>query len=112
MKRDVSGSVHRTRWITAGLLLLPAGCQTDQPPAERYRDMALQSAYEIGQVELSCPDAMPRITSGEAVQPPDGTQAIQVPQLEYTVDVAGCGATRTYLIVCREDGSGCAPTAQ
>ncbi|MGE3294593.1 MAG: hypothetical protein AB7I59_15620 [Geminicoccaceae bacterium] len=81
-------------------------------PTERYRDMALQSAYEIGQVEMSCPEATPRITSGEAVQPPDGTQAVQIPQLEYTVDVAGCEATRTYLIVCREDGGGCAPTAQ
>jgi hypothetical protein len=93
-------------------MLLLAGCQSHEPAAERYRDMALQSAYEIGQVEMSCPDATPRINSREAVQPPDGTQAISVPQLEYTVEVMGCGETRTYLVVCREDGSGCAPTAQ
>lgn len=108
----MSSSAYRTRGLAAGALLALAGCQDPEPPAKRYRDMALQSAYEIGQVELSCPDATPTITSSETVQPTAGTQSFQAPQLEYTIDVAGCGATRTYLIACRQDGGGCAPTAQ
>lgn len=107
----MSGSAHRTTRVTAGTLLFLAGCQSHETPTERYRDMALQSAYEIGQVEMSCPEATPTITSGETVQPPVDTQDFQAPQLEYTVDVAGCGTTRTYLVVCREDGGGCAPAA-
>lgn len=95
--------------LTAGLLL--AGCAAQEPAAERYREQALQSAYEIGQVEMSCPEATPSMTSSQTVQPKADPQGLGLPQHEYTVDVAGCGASRTYLIVCREDGSGCAPAA-
>lgn len=100
-------------WRTAPLaLLFLAGCRGPESAAERFRDMALQSAYEIGQIEMDCPQATPTITSSAAMQPKADPQAFAVPQLEYTVDVAGCGATRTYLIMCREDGGGCAPTGR
>ena len=59
---------------------------------------------------MSCPDATPSMTSSQTVQKAD-PQGLALPQHEYTVAVAGCGASRTYLIVCREDGSGCAPAA-
>lgn len=105
----MSGSAHRTTRVTAGALLLVAGCQSHDTPTERYRDTALQSAYEIGQIEMDCPEATPTITSGERFEAPPDPPAFRASQLDYTVEVAGCGASRTYLIVCREDGGGCAP---
>ena len=53
-----------------GVILLLAGCAADEPAAERYRGDALQAAYEIGQVQMSCPDATPMITSISAARPP------------------------------------------
>lgn len=106
----MSDPTRRTAGLAAAALLTLAGCQGQEPAAERYREKALQSAYEIGQVQMSCPDATPSMTSSQTVQKAD-PQGLALPQHEYTVAVAGCGASRTYLIVCREDGSGCAPAA-
>lgn len=104
---------QRMRKMWAGFLagLLLAGCVAREPAADRYREQALQAAYEIGQIQMSCPDATPTVTSSEIVQPQGDLGTVQPPQREYTIDVAGCGADRTYLIVCRENGSGCAPAA-
>jgi hypothetical protein len=93
-----------------GLLL--AGCAAQEPATEHYRERALQAAYEIGQIQMSCPSATPSVTSSQTVRPQADSETFQSAQHEYTIDVAGCGADRTYLIVCREDGSGCAPAAQ
>ena len=93
-------------------LLVLAGCAA-QPEAERYREQALQAAYEIGQVQMSCPEATPTITSSQTAQPPpNDAQTNQAAQFIYTANVAGCGENREYLIVCREDGNGCTPTAR
>lgn len=96
--------------FSAALLLV--GCAGQESAAERYRQQVLQAAYEIGQIQMSCPDATPTITSSETVEPPADPQTFQPPGREYTINVAGCGADRTYLVVCREDGSGCAPAAE
>lgn len=112
----VAGSQRQSRRLgrkRSGLLaaLLLAGCAAPEPAAERDREQALQAAYEIGQIQLSCPDATPSLTSSEIVQPGGDSGTLQPHRREYTIDVAGCGAQRTYLIVCREDGGGCAPAA-
>jgi hypothetical protein len=109
---NVSGGTGLVRWRVAGAVLVMSGCQSHEPAAEHYRDIALQSAYEVGQVEMVCPEATPTVTSSEAMPPTADTPAFQALQLEYTVAVEGCGSTRTYLILCREDGSGCAPAPQ
>lgn len=105
--------IQRVRKMRAGLLggLLLAGCAAQEPAGERYREQALQAAYEIGQIQMSCPEATPTVTSSEIVQPRADSGTLQPARREYTIDVAGCGADRTYLIVCREDGGGCAPAA-
>ena len=93
--------------------LLRAGCAAQEQATDRYREQALQAAYEIGQVQMSCPEATPTISSSETIQPPaNDAQAYPGLQLVYTTNVAGCGASRQYVIVCREDGSGCAPAAR
>ena len=72
---------------------------------------APQSAYGIGQIQMSCPQATPTITSSQTVEAPAGdAQAGQDSQFVFTAGVAGCGASREYLIVGREGGSGCAPS--
>jgi hypothetical protein len=86
-----------------GLLML-AGCQSkDSADAA-----ALQTAFELGQIEMSCPEATPTITSREVVQPVDAN-APTVARVDYTVSVAGCGESRVYSVTCADSGGSCSP---
>lgn len=92
--------------------ILVAGC-TAQPPAERLREQALQAAYEIGQVQMACPDATPTITSTQLVEPTaGGAPGASGREFIYTANVAGCGDTREYVINCHEGDGVCSPSAR
>ena len=93
------------RYAIALALLALGACRGPEPAAERYREQALQAAYEAGQIELSCPEATPRVTAQQVTQPPGALGR----RFTYTVEVAGCGGDTELLIVCTEDGAPCAP---
>ena len=86
-----------------GLLIL-AGCQSK----DSADGAALQTAYELGQIEMSCPGATPTITSREVVQPVDAN-APTAARVGYTVSVAGCGESRQYSVTCADGGGPCSP---
>lgn len=94
------------------IAVLLAGCAA-QPAAERLREQALQAAYEMGQVQMACPDATPTITSTQLVEPPaGGVPGASGREFIYTANVAGCGDTREYVINCHEDDGACSPSAR
>ena len=86
-------------------LLILAGCEGSERAVEGHREEALQAAYGTGQIELSCPQATPRITSQQVVQAANAAAR----RFGFAVDVAGCGGETGLLIVCGEGSAPCAP---
>ena len=86
----------------AGLVV--AGCQTDAQILAAEQATATQAATRRGQFEMSCPKAAGTILSSNLLQPVvwGGLE-----RAEYTVGVEGCGARRTYIVVCQLGSPAC-----
>ena len=90
-------------------LLTVAGCVSQTQFLNNMQPAAVQNAEARGRFELNCPNATATVLSREVVQP-----ALQGPfigaglqRAEYTVGVAGCGARKTFVVICPEEGDGC-----
>jgi len=88
----------------SALLLVLAGCASDQQMLGNDQDNALQVAVRRGQFEMSCPNATGTVLSSNILQPVlwNGLE-----RAEYTVGVAGCGQKATYIAVCQIGSSSC-----
>jgi len=90
-------------------LLTVAGCVSQTQLLNNMQPMAVQNAETRGRFELNCPSATATVLSREVVQPvlegPFVGGGLQ--RAEYTVGVAGCGARKTFVVICPEEGDGC-----
>lgn len=91
--------------VAVGALL---GCATQQQMLASKQSMAMQTAANRGQFEMSCPQATPVLLSNEMTQPAiRGPWGGGIERAEYTIGVEGCGQRRTYVVVCPEGGDSC-----
>ncbi|MQM35915.1 MAG: hypothetical protein CRU72_16245 [Candidatus Accumulibacter phosphatis] len=86
------------------MLLVLAGCASDQQMLANDQDNALRVAVRRGQFEMSCANAAGTVLSSNILQPVlwNGLE-----RAEYTVGVAGCGKKATYIAVCQLGSSTC-----
>jgi hypothetical protein len=100
----------RPYWL---LGLIPAlgvsACVSQAQFLDNMQPMAMQNAEVRGRFELNCPAATATVLSREVVQPvlqgPFIGPGIQ--RAEYTIGIAGCGARKTFVVICPEEGDGC-----
>ena len=101
--------VRRFSLLTLAATLAVSGCVSQAQFLNNMQPMAIQNAENRGRFELNCPNATATVLSREVVQPvlegPFVGAGIQ--RAEYTVGVAGCGARKTFVVICREEGDGC-----
>jgi len=85
------------------------GCVSQNQFLNNMQPMAVQNAENRGRFELNCPNATATVLSREVVQPvlegPFVGAGLQ--RAEYTVGVAGCGARKTFVVICPDGGDGC-----
>ena len=98
----MGSSMRMITGVAAVAPMVLGGCQS----GENADAAALQTAYELGQIEMSCPEATPTITSRDPVQPVD-PNAQPAPRVDYTVNVSGCGESRVYVVTCADGGGPC-----
>jgi len=91
------------------LTLAASGCVSQAQFLNNMQPAAIQNAEARGRFELNCPNATATVLSREVVQPvlegPFVGGGLQ--RAEYTVGVAGCGARKTFVVICPEEGDGC-----
>jgi len=98
----------RTWCAMLAVALILDACATQSELLNQSAPMAMHTAVVRGKFEMNCPEATAEILSQEVVEP-----AIQRPmlggvqRLEYTVGVSGCGARKTFVVICPEGGEGC-----
>ena len=101
--------VRRLSLVVLALGLTAAGCVSEAQFLNNMQPAAIQNAEARGRFELNCPNATATVLSREVVQPvlqgPFIGAGIQ--RAEYTVGVAGCGARKTFVVICPEEGDGC-----
>ncbi len=95
--------------VVLAVMLAASGCVSQAQFLNNMQPAAIQNAEARGRFELNCPSATATVLSREVVQP-----VIQGPfvggglqRAEYTVGVAGCGARKTFVVICPEEGDGC-----
>lgn len=92
------------------LLLILCGCKSQQQMLDEMQANAIQVAKERGKFELNCPDATAQVLSKEMIQSEvRAPRLAPPPRAQYTVGVSGCDKRATYMVVCAEGGTGCAP---
>jgi len=101
--------VRRFSIVVLALTLAASGCVSQAQFLNNMQPAAVQNAEARGRFELNCPSATATVLSREVVQPalegPFVGAGIQ--RAEYTVGVAGCGARKTFVVICPEEGDGC-----
>jgi uncharacterized protein (DUF2147 family) len=99
-------------WILLALIVvISAGCATQQQFLQNKQDMAVQTVLSRAQFEMNCPEATPVIISKEVVQPAiQGPWANGIWRAEYTIGVTGCGKRATFVVICPQGGEGCYST--
>jgi hypothetical protein len=100
---------RRLSIVVLALTLIASGCVSQAQFLNNMQPAAIQNAEARGRFELNCPSATATVLSREVVQPvlegPFVGAGIQ--RAEYTVGVAGCGARKTFVVICPEEGDGC-----
>jgi hypothetical protein len=100
---------RRLSIVVLALTLIASGCVSQAQFLNNMQPAAIQNAEARGRFELNCPSATATVLSREVVQPvlegPFVGAGIQ--RAEYTVGVAGCGARKTFVVICPEQGDGC-----
>jgi len=100
---------RRSRFVGAAIGLALAGCASEAQFLNNMQPTAVQNAEARGRFELNCPTAEATVLSREVVQPVLQGPFIGagVQRAEYTVGVAGCGARKTFIMICPDGGDGC-----
>ncbi len=88
----------------SALVLVLAGCASDQQILSSDQDQAILVAARRGQFELSCPTARGIVLSSNLLQP---VLWNGIERAEYTVGVEGCGKKTTYIVVCQLGSVSC-----
>jgi hypothetical protein len=99
----------RFRFAVAGIVTVAlTGCASEAQFLNNMQPMAVQNAEARGRFELNCPSAEATVLSREVVEP-----VLQRPfigaglqRAEYTVGVSGCGARKTFVVICPDGGDG------
>jgi len=92
---------------TGGLQEAPVGAPN--PLAEKMQPEAVKAAQLRRSTELQCATTPADVTRKEAIEESQTTGWYQPPyRALYTVNVAGCGARKTYLVACDSKRSSCA----
>ena len=93
--------------VTGGLQEAPAGAPN--PLAEKMQPDAIKAAQLRGATELQCATTTAVVTRKEAIEESQTTGWYQPPyRTLYTVNVAGCGTKKTYLVACDSKRNNCA----
>jgi hypothetical protein len=95
--------------VAAVAMLALSACASQAQILDNMQPMAVQNAEARGRFELNCPDAAPTVLSREMVQPvmQGPFMNMALPRAEYTIGVSGCGARKTFIVICPQGGDGC-----
>jgi hypothetical protein len=115
---DVSGCGKRTSYLVgcdarqkgceAGPLPPAGGSQKPRQLADELEPQAAHAAQQRGSEQLGCPAATARVTRKETIEEGPTTGWYDpAHRALYTADVAGCGKTASYLVVCDSQAKGC-----
>ena len=100
--------MKRSLALSAAVLALICGCQSQQQMVDEMQADATQVAKQRGKFELDCPTATAQVLSKEMIQSEIMNPRWAPPQrAQYTVGVSGCDKRATYMVVCAEGGTGC-----
>jgi hypothetical protein len=114
---DVTGCGNRKSYLV-GCDWRQKGCEAGPLPtagapsgyqlANELEPDAVRTAQQRGSEQLGCPTATARVTRKETIEESQGTGWYDPPHRAlYTVDVAGCAKTLTYLVSCDTRVKGC-----
>ena len=93
---------------TGALLILGAGCQTEQQMLNQSEPTAMGVALQNGRFQLNCPTATGVLLSDDFIQPAiQGPWVSGLQRLEYTIGIEGCGKRTTIVVMCQEGSSTC-----
>src|SRR5262245_2040828 len=84
------------------VLVLTAGCPSQQQQLAARQEGAGQTALQRGRFDLNCPAATATVLSRDYIQPAvQGPWVNGLERVEYTVGVAGCNQRTTYVVMCQ-----------
>ena len=93
------------------VVIVSAGCATQQQFLQSKQDMAVQTVLGRAQFEMNCQELTTTIISKEVVQPAlQGPWVNGIQRAEYTIGAMGCGKRATFVVICPEGGEGCYST--
>jgi hypothetical protein len=113
---SVSGCGKQTTYLVAcddrqKHTCLAGSLQRSEAPRDLADDLepgALKAAQQRGSSELECSAAVPKVIRGEVIQEPQGTGWYDPPHRAiYTISVAGCGKSTSYLVACDNKQKNC-----
>jgi hypothetical protein len=91
---------------TGGLQNAPASTQTQL--ADKMQPDAVKAAQQRGSTELQCGTTTTQVTRKETIEESQTTGWYEPPyRALYTVNVAGCGTSKTYLVACNNKKNSC-----
>jgi hypothetical protein len=114
---DVSGCGKKVSYLvscdtqvkgcaTGSLQAAPAGAPN--PLAEKMQPAAIKAAQARGATELQCATTTADVTRKEVIEESQTTGWYEPPHRSlYTVNIAGCGKTMTYLVACDSKRKSC-----
>jgi hypothetical protein len=106
----IQATLVKIKYTLLVLLALTAlsSCANQQEMLDNDQAMAVQTAVNRAQFDMSCPSATGIIISREVVQPAmQGPYVNGIRRAEFTVGVEGCGKRKSYIVVCPQGGDGC-----
>ncbi|RNC64546.1 MAG: hypothetical protein ED859_18360 [Desulfuromonadales bacterium] len=90
------------------VLLILAGCVSQAQFLDNKQSMAIQTASNRAQFELSCQDTSATVISREVIQPAlQGPWVNGIQRAEYTIGISGCGKKAMFVVICPDGGEGC-----
>jgi len=84
------------------------GCVSQTQFLDNKQNMAIQTASNRAQFEMSCQDTSATIISREVIQPAlQGPFVNGIQRAEYTIGITGCGKKMMFVVICPDGGEGC-----
>jgi len=76
-------------------------CASQTSRVEEMQPYAIKTAQQRGSSELECPAATTQLISKKEIEAPQTTGWYEYPhRSEFTVEVTGCGKSKSYLVGC------------
>jgi hypothetical protein len=87
---------------------LTMACASQTQFLNDKQSMAMQTALNLGQTDLSCQQLSPTLISREVGWPSQqGTWMQGTYRAEYTISMEGCGKSHTYRMICPDGDIRC-----